>query len=129
MRLHSSFWGLYYNATEDYLVPICCGLYELLSGVLLILPDAMLEDVMDKLIQADTFLVLVYHPSPAIQRGVIKLLHAYFNRASKEQKDKFLKNRGFSLLANQLYLHRGTQELLECFIEMFSGRRIGLDEE
>nr|XP_031311770.1 lysosomal-trafficking regulator-like [Camelus dromedarius] len=89
----------------------------------------MLEDVMDKLIQADTFLVLVYHPSPAIQRGVIKLLHAYFNRASKEQKDKFLKNRGFSLLANQLYLHRGTQELLECFIEMFSGRRIGLDEE
>ncbi|XP_072827119.1 lysosomal-trafficking regulator isoform X2 [Vicugna pacos] len=118
-----------HSVTEDCLVPICCGLYELLSGVLLILPDAMLEDVMDKLIQADALLVLVNHPSPAIQRGVIKLLHAYFNRASKEQKDKFLKNRGFSLLANQLYLHRGTQELLECFIEMFFGRRIGLDEE
>ncbi|XP_047376057.1 lysosomal-trafficking regulator isoform X2 [Sciurus carolinensis] len=118
-----------HSVTEDCLVPICCGLYELLSGVLLILPDVMLEDVMDSLIQADTLLVLVNHPSPAIQQGVIKLLHAYFNRASKEQKDKFLKNRGFSLLANQLYLHRGTQELLECFIEMFFGRRIGLDEE
>ncbi|XP_048223955.1 lysosomal-trafficking regulator [Perognathus longimembris pacificus] len=117
------------SVTEDCLVLICCGLYELLSGVLLILPDAMLADVMDKLIPADTLLVLVNHPSPAIQQGVIKLLHAYFNRASKEQKDKFLKNRGFSLLANQLYLHRGTQELLECFIEMFFGRRIGLDEE
>ncbi|XP_063116159.1 lysosomal-trafficking regulator isoform X3 [Cavia porcellus] len=118
-----------HSVTEDCLVPICCGLYELLSGILLILPDVMLEDVMDKLIQADTLLVLVNHPSPAIQQGVIKLLHAYFNRASKEQKDKFLKNRGFSLLANQLYLHRGTQELLECFIEMFFGRRISLDEE
>lgn len=118
-----------HSVTEDCLVPICCGLYELLSGVLLILPDIMLEDVMDKLIQADTLLVLINHPSPAIQQGVIKLLDAYFNRASKEQKDKFLKNRGFSLLANQLYLHRGTQELLECFIEMFFGRRIGLEEE
>ncbi|XP_037366283.1 lysosomal-trafficking regulator [Talpa occidentalis] len=118
-----------HSVSEDCLVPICCGLYELLSGVLLILPDIMLEDVMDKLIQADTLLVLVNHPSPAIQQGVIKLLDAYFNRASKEQKDKFLKNRGFSLLANQLYLHQGTQELLECFIEMFLRRRIGLDEE
>ncbi|XP_055459893.1 lysosomal-trafficking regulator [Psammomys obesus] len=118
-----------HSVTEDCLIPICCGLYELLSGVLLILPDAMLEDVMDRIIQADTLLVLVNHPSPAIQQGVIKLLHAYINRASKEQKDKFLKNRGFSLLANQLYLHRGTQELLECFTEMFFGRRIGQDEE
>ncbi|XP_053461184.1 lysosomal-trafficking regulator isoform X1 [Nycticebus coucang] len=117
------------SVTEDCLIPICCGLYELLRGVLLILPDVMLENVMDKLIQADLLLVLVNHPSPAIQQGVIKLLDAYFSRASKEQKDKFLKNRGFSLLANQLYLHRGTQELLECFIEMFFGRRIGLDEE
>ncbi|XP_049998401.1 lysosomal-trafficking regulator isoform X2 [Alexandromys fortis] len=118
-----------HSVTEDCLIPICCGLYELLSGVLLILPDAMLEDVMDKIIQADTLLVLVNHPSSAIQQGVIKLLHAYINRASKEQRDKFLKNRGFSLLANQLYLHRGTQELLECFTEMFFGRHIGLDEE
>uniref|UniRef100_A0A8I5Y701 Lysosomal trafficking regulator n=1 Tax=Rattus norvegicus TaxID=10116 RepID=A0A8I5Y701_RAT len=118
-----------HSAIEDCLIPICCGFYELLSGVLLVLPDAMLEDVMDRIIQADILLVLVNHPSPAIQQGVIKLLQAYINRASKEQKDKFLKNRGFSLLANQLYLHRGTQELLECFIEMFFGRPFGLDEE
>ncbi|XP_036133268.1 lysosomal-trafficking regulator isoform X2 [Molossus molossus] len=118
-----------HSVTEDCLIPICCGLYELLSGVLLILPDVMLEDVMDKLIHAEVLLVLMNHPSPAIQQGVIKLLDAYFNRASKEQKDKFLKNRGFSLLANQLYLHRGTQELLECFTEMFFGRHIGPDEE
>uniref|UniRef100_A0A8C6NGL9 Uncharacterized protein n=1 Tax=Melopsittacus undulatus TaxID=13146 RepID=A0A8C6NGL9_MELUD len=117
------------RCTEDYLVLICCGLYDLLRGVLLILPDIMLEDVMDKLIQPDYLIVLVNHPSPLIQQGVIKLLDAYFNRARREQKEKFLKNRGFSLLANQLYLHQGTQEVVECFLEMLFGRSVGLDEE
>uniref|UniRef100_A0A8D0HE81 Lysosomal-trafficking regulator n=1 Tax=Sphenodon punctatus TaxID=8508 RepID=A0A8D0HE81_SPHPU len=115
--------------TEDCLVLTCCGLYALLRGVLLILPDSMLEDVMDKLIQPDTLIVLVNHPSPFIQQGVIKLLDAYFNRATREQKEKFLKNRGFSLLANQLYLHPGTRELSESFLEMLFGRPVGLDEE
>uniref|UniRef100_A0A8C2YH27 Lysosomal trafficking regulator n=1 Tax=Coturnix japonica TaxID=93934 RepID=A0A8C2YH27_COTJA len=114
---------------KDCLVLICCGLYDLLRGVLLILPDVMLEDVMDKLIQPDYLIVLVNHPSPLIQQGVIKLLDAYFNRARREQKEKFLKNRGFSLLANQLYLHQGTQEVVECFLEMLFGRSVGLDEE
>ncbi|XP_054051606.1 lysosomal-trafficking regulator isoform X2 [Rissa tridactyla] len=117
------------RCTEDCLVLICCGLYDLLRGVLLILPDIMLEDVMDKLIQPDYLIVLVNHPSPLIQQGVIKLLDAYFNRARREQKEKFLKNRGFSLLANQLYLHQGTQEVIECFLEMLFGRSVGLDEE
>ncbi|XP_064915824.1 lysosomal-trafficking regulator isoform X2 [Columba livia] len=117
------------RCTEDYLVLICCGLYDLLRGVLLILPDVMLEDVMDKLIQPDYLIVLVNHPSPLIQQGVIKLLDAYFNRARREQKEKFLKNRGFSLLANQLYLHQGTQEVVECFLEMLFGRSVSLDEE
>ncbi|XP_075604856.1 lysosomal-trafficking regulator isoform X2 [Balearica regulorum gibbericeps] len=117
------------RCTEDCLVLICCGLYDLLRGVLLILPDMMLEDVMDKLIQPDYLIVLVNHPSPLIQQGVIKLLDAYFNRARREQKEKFLKNRGFSLLANQLYLHQGTQEVVECFLEMLFGRSVGLDEE
>ncbi|NXG56541.1 LYST regulator, partial [Hemiprocne comata] len=117
------------RCTEDFLVLICCGLYDLLRGVLLILPDIMLEDVMDKLIQPDYLIVLVNHPSPLIQQGVIKLLDAYFKRAKREQKEKFLKNRGFSLLANQLYLHQGTQEVVECFLEMLFGRSVGLDEE
>uniref|UniRef100_A0A8C3GLC1 Lysosomal trafficking regulator n=1 Tax=Cairina moschata TaxID=8855 RepID=A0A8C3GLC1_CAIMO len=114
---------------KDCIVLVCCGLYDLLRGVLVILPDVMLEDVMDKLIQPDYLIVLVNHPSPLIQQGVIKLLDAYFNRARREQKEKFLKNRGFSLLANQLYLHQGTQEVVECFLEMLFGRTVGLDEE
>lgn len=58
-----------------------------------------------------------------------QLLDAYFSRAHKEQKEKFLKNHGFSLLANQLYIHQGSQGLLECFLEMLFGRPVGLEEE
>uniref|UniRef100_A0A4W6CCZ4 Lysosomal trafficking regulator n=1 Tax=Lates calcarifer TaxID=8187 RepID=A0A4W6CCZ4_LATCA len=115
--------------TEDCLVLICCGLYDLLRGVLLLLPDLMLEEVMDKLIQPEALIVLVNHSSPLIQQGVMKLLDAYFSRAIKEQKEKFLKNHGFSLLANQLYIHQGSQGLLECFLEMLFGRPVGLEED
>lgn len=61
------------RSTEDCVVPICCGLYRLLRGILLILPDAMLQNVMDKLIQPDVLIVLVNHPSVLIQQGVIKV--------------------------------------------------------
>uniref|UniRef100_A0A4W6CJ52 Lysosomal trafficking regulator n=1 Tax=Lates calcarifer TaxID=8187 RepID=A0A4W6CJ52_LATCA len=117
------------SSTEDCLVLICCGLYDLLRGVLLLLPDLMLEEVMDKLIQPEALIVLVNHSSPLIQQGVMKLLDAYFSRAIKEQKEKFLKNHGFSLLANQLYIHQGSQGLLECFLEMLFGRPVGLEED
>uniref|UniRef100_A0A672J8P1 Lysosomal trafficking regulator n=1 Tax=Salarias fasciatus TaxID=181472 RepID=A0A672J8P1_SALFA len=117
------------ESTEDCLVLICCGLYDLLRGVLLLLPDLMLEEVMDKLIQPEALIALVNHSSPLIQQGVMKLLDAYFSRAVKEQKEKFLKNHGFSLLANQLYIHQGSQGLLECFLEMLFGRPVGLEED
>ncbi|XP_036430614.1 lysosomal-trafficking regulator isoform X3 [Colossoma macropomum] len=117
------------TVTEDCLVLICCGLYDLLRGVLLLLPDLMLEEVMDKLIQPEALIVLVNHSSPLIQQGVMKLLDAYFSRAQKEQKEKFLRNHGFSLLANQLYLHQGTQAVLECCLEMLFGRPVNLEED
>ena len=55
------------------MVLICCGLYDLLRGVLLLLPDLMLEEVMDKLIQPEALIVLVNHSSPLIQQGVMKV--------------------------------------------------------
>ncbi|KAM3863351.1 lysosomal-trafficking regulator [Diretmus argenteus] len=128
-RAHSKTESNDRSSTEDCLVLICCGLYDLLRGVLLLLPDLMLEEVMDKLIQPEALIVLVNHSSPLIQQGVMKLLDAYFSRAFKEQKEKFLKNHGFSLLANQLYLHQGSQGLVECFLEMLFGRPVGLEED
>ncbi|KAM7385834.1 hypothetical protein PAMP_001889 [Pampus punctatissimus] len=128
-RAHSKTESNDRSSTEDCLVLICCGLYDLLRGVLLLLPDLMLEEVMDKLIQPEALIVLVNHSSPLIQQGVMKLLDAYFSRALKEQKEKFLKNHGFSLLANQLYIHQGSQGLLECFLEMLFGRPVGLEED
>ncbi|XP_061914503.1 lysosomal-trafficking regulator isoform X1 [Entelurus aequoreus] len=128
-RTHSKTDSNDRSSTEDCLVLICCGLYDLLKGVLLLLPDLMLEEVMDKLIQPEALIVLVNHSSPLIQQGVMKLLDAYFSRANKEQKEKFLKNHGFSLLANQLYIHQGSQGLIECFLEMLFGRPVGMEED
>ncbi|XP_056147370.1 lysosomal-trafficking regulator isoform X2 [Lampris incognitus] len=128
-RAHSKTDSNDRSSTEDCLVLICCGLYDLLRGVLLLLPDLMLDEVMDKLIQPEALIVLVNHSSPLIQQGVMKLLDAYFSRAFKEQKEKFLKNHGFSLLANQLYLHQGSRGLLECFLEMLVGCPVGLEED
>ncbi|XP_024863409.2 lysosomal-trafficking regulator isoform X1 [Kryptolebias marmoratus] len=128
-RTHSKTESNDRSSTEDCLVLVCCGLYDLLRGVLLLLPDLMLEEVMDKLIQPEALIVLVNHSSPLIQRGVMKLLDAYFSRAQKEQKEKFLKDHGFSLLANQLYIHQGSQGLLECFLEMLFGRPMSLEED
>ncbi|KAM6997778.1 LOW QUALITY PROTEIN: lysosomal-trafficking regulator [Tautogolabrus adspersus] len=128
-RTHSKAESNDRSSTEDCLVLICCGLYDLLRGILLLLPDLMLEEVMDKLIQPEALIVLVNHSSPLIQQRVMKLLDAYFSRAQKEQKEKFLKNHGFSLLANQLYIHQGSQGLLECFLEMLFGRPVGLEED
>ncbi|CAG09550.1 unnamed protein product, partial [Tetraodon nigroviridis] len=128
-RAHSKTETNERSSTEDCLVLICCGLYDLLRGILLLLPDLMLEEVMDKLIQPEALIVLVNHSSPLIQQGVMKLLDAYFSRAHKEQKEKFLKNHGFSLLANQLYIHQGNQGLLECFLEMLFGHPVSLEED
>lgn len=52
---------------------ISCGLYDLLRGILLLLPDLMLDEVMDKLIQPEALIVLVNHSSPLIQQGVMKV--------------------------------------------------------
>ncbi|XP_018118608.1 lysosomal-trafficking regulator isoform X3 [Xenopus laevis] len=117
------------RSMDDCITHICCGLYDLLRGVLLTMPDIMLGDVLDRVIQPEILIVLVNHPSPLIQQGVLKLLDAYFHRASKDQKEKFFKKHGFSLLANQLYLHQGTQGVIECFLEMFFSRPVGMDEE
>lgn len=52
---------------------ISCGLYDLLRGILLLLPDLMLDEVMDKLVQPEALIVLVNHSSPLIQQGVMKV--------------------------------------------------------
>lgn len=72
LALKSKFVSLR-SSTEDCLVLICCGLYDLLRGILLLLPDLMLEEVMDKLIQPEALIVLVNHSSPLIQQGVMKV--------------------------------------------------------
>lgn len=66
---------------------VCCGLYDLLRGVLLLLPDLMLEEVMDKLIQPEALVVLVNHSSPLIQQGVMKVGFFEYFRLKTNKKN------------------------------------------
>ncbi|XP_073416193.1 lysosomal-trafficking regulator isoform X2 [Dendrobates tinctorius] len=126
---HANSINMEERSVDECMQLVCCGLYSLLCGVLITMPDFMVSEVFNEIIHADVLIVLVNHPSLLVQQGVLKLLNAYFHRASKEEKEAFLKKSGFSLLANQLYLHQGSQEVLECLLEMSFGRHIGLDEE
>lgn len=58
---------------------VCCGLYDLLCGVVLTMPDVMVADVFNEIIQPDVLIVLVNHPSPLIQQGVLKVSPNGFN--------------------------------------------------
>lgn len=73
------------SGSEDCLVLISCGLYDLLRGILLLLPDLMLDEVMDKLIQPEALIVLVNHSSPLIQQGVMKVGQAHSEKCLIEK--------------------------------------------
>lgn len=79
---------------------ICCGLYDLLRGILLLLPDLMLEEVMDKLIQPEALIVLVNHSSPLIQQGVMKVNVLSSLKKKHTQRGFFLCSINISLFSS-----------------------------
>lgn len=92
--------SVFIRSMEDCLVLICHGLYHLLRRILLILPDVMLPDVLDKLVQPDILIVLVNHPSTLIQQGVIKVrTYVCMSEHMNERKNyicvKIIKKQGY----------------------------------
>lgn len=61
------------RSMDDCIHLVCCGLYDLLCGVVLTMPDVMVVDVLNEIIQPDVLIVLINHPSPLIQQGVLKV--------------------------------------------------------
>ncbi|XP_078452661.1 lysosomal-trafficking regulator isoform X1 [Lampetra planeri] len=117
------------SVPEDGLMLVCCGLYHLLQGVLLNLPDSMLPLVTEQLLTAETLLVLANHRSPLQRLAVVKLLDVYFQRVSDDQKAAFVKMHGLYLLANQLHQRAATHGLAEALLSMLLACPSALDEE
>ncbi|KAI8477728.1 hypothetical protein Bbelb_445390, partial [Branchiostoma belcheri] len=114
---------------EDGVAMVCTGLLNLMCGVFVTLPDAMLDQVMGNILKPETLVVLAHHHSSSIRTAIIKLLGIYFQRAKEEQFNAFMKVRGFFLLANQLHQHSATRELVEACLSVIVGKPVGLDED
>ncbi|XP_078592182.1 lysosomal-trafficking regulator-like isoform X1 [Branchiostoma floridae x Branchiostoma japonicum] len=114
---------------EDGVAMVCTGLLNLMCGVFVTLPDAMLDQVMGNILKPETLVVLAHHHSSSIRTAIIKLLGIYFQRAKEEQFNAFMKVRGFFLLANQLHQHCATRELVEACLSVIVGKPVGLDED
>ena len=67
-------------------------------------------------------MVLCNNRSEAIRVAVLKLLATYLERAGQPIKNALVKQRGFLLMANQLYQYRTTSRLTETAFLMASTR-------
>jgi len=63
-------------------------------------------------------LAMANHTDYRVRTAVVRVLSAYLQRAADEEINKFLKMKGFYLLANQLSQYEATVELVESCISL-----------
>jgi hypothetical protein len=63
-------------------------------------------------------LAVANHSDARVRTAVVRVLAAYLQRGSDEELNKFLKCKGFYLLANQLSQFEATAELVEACISL-----------
>jgi hypothetical protein len=63
-------------------------------------------------------LTMANHPDSRVRTAVVKVVSAYLQRATDEEANKFLKMKGFHLLANQLSQFEASGELVEACVAL-----------
>ncbi|KAL5007985.1 hypothetical protein ScPMuIL_013566 [Solemya velum] len=104
------------------------GLLKLLTSVVGIMPDSMVEKSFRKVINPETFIVLAHSSSPEIRTAVIKVLETYLNRAKDHHVDSFQKMDSFHLLSTQLYQYPTHEKEVEAALSILLGRPFHFDE-
>ena len=61
-----------------------------------------------------SLIVLTNNHNEEVRVSILRLMHAYLERAPNSLKHSLIKNRGFLLLANQLYQFKTTSRLIEA---------------
>ena len=69
----SSFDSLDANTKDTSLSLLCSGLLRLLTGALIVLPDANLKKVISIVLKPETLIVLAHHESAEIRTNVVKV--------------------------------------------------------
>lgn len=93
---------------------MCEGLLLLLRDALRVLPDSQVGSVLKHVLRAELFLVLANNPDTRVRTALIRVVQAYLHRASDEEINKFIKQKYFMHLANQIALYPGNDALVRA---------------
>ena len=91
---------------------VCEGLLLLLRDALRVLPDSQVASVLKHVLRVELLLVLSNNPDARVRTALIKLIQVYLQRASDEEQNKFIKQKYFVHLANQISLYPGSEPLV-----------------
>ena len=99
------------------------GFFEVLRHAVVLLPDSDLPVILnEEVLDWQSLIVLTNNSNDDIRVSIVKLITAYLERAPQYQKISLVKNRGFLLLANQLYQYRTTSDLIQATLNLVTGR-------
>ena len=119
----SSDTSLQYEDTNPGKTILVVGFLEVLRHALVLLPDNDLAIVLnEEVIDWKCLVVLCNNRNEHIRCAVLKLLQTYLERANQSSKSSLVKQRGFLLLANQLYQYPTTLKLVEAAVSLTAGR-------
>ncbi|KAK2579125.1 hypothetical protein KPH14_001295 [Odynerus spinipes] len=93
---------------------VCEGLLLLLRDAVRVLPDSQVGPVLKHVLRAEVLLVLANNPDPRVRTALIKVIQTYLQRASDEEVNKFIKQKYFMHLANQISLYPGSESLINA---------------
>ncbi|XP_036146533.1 lysosomal-trafficking regulator isoform X4 [Monomorium pharaonis] len=91
---------------------VCEGLLLLLRDALRVLPDCQVGLVLKHVLRAELLLVLANDPDNRVRTALIKVIQTYLQRASDEEVNKFIKQKYFMHLGNQIALYPGSESLI-----------------
>ncbi|XP_076239225.1 lysosomal-trafficking regulator mauve [Calliopsis andreniformis] len=91
---------------------VCEGLLLLLRDAVRVLPDSQVGPVLKHVLRAELLLVLANNPDARVRTALIKVVQTYLQRASDEEVNKFIKQKYFMHLGNQIALYPGSEPLV-----------------
>ncbi|CAL1677884.1 unnamed protein product [Lasius platythorax] len=91
---------------------VCEGLLLLLRDAVRVLPDCQVGSVLKHVLRAELLLVLANDPDNRVRTALIKLIQTYLQRASDEEVNKFIKQKYFMHLGNQIALYPASDSVV-----------------
>lgn len=91
---------------------VCEGLLLLLRDALRVLPDSQVGSVLKHVLRVELLLVLSNNPDARVRTALIKVIQVYLQRATDEEVNRFIKQKYFVHLANQISLYAGSEPLV-----------------